>query len=58
MGGLENAGFWNEFWSFVLVIFAAAAGYALAVAAATLFRRSNDLDLTRGYNALAPLLDR
>lgn len=56
MGGyMLDADFWGVAWA----MFAAVAGFGLAVAAITLRRHANDdYDFAAGYNALAPLVDR
>ena len=57
MGGLIDAGIWGVAWA----MFAAAAGLSLTVAAIAFHRRPSDSDdgeLSAGYNALAPTLDR
>jgi|CXWL01.1.fsa_nt_gi hypothetical protein len=57
MGGLNDAGVWGLVWA----LFAAVAGFGLAAAARLLLDRPRDDDeelYGRGYNALAPLVDR
>jgi hypothetical protein len=56
MGGyMLDADIWGVAW----VVFAAVAGFGLAVAAITLRRRANDdYDFAAGYNALATVVDR
>lgn len=57
MGGLVDAGFWGLAWA----LFAAVAGFCLAAAARMLLEPPVDDDeetYARGYNALAPMVDR
>ncbi len=57
MGGLVDAGFWGLAWA----LFAAVAGFCLAAAARMLLEPPVDDDeetYARGYNALAPTVDR
>jgi len=56
MGGhMLDASIWGVAWA----MFAAVAGFGLAVAAITLRRHANDdYDFAVGYNALAPVTER
>ncbi|GAN00174.1 hypothetical protein U91I_03839 [alpha proteobacterium U9-1i] len=61
MGGLVDAELLNSgLWSLAWALFAVVAGFGAGAAARTLLERRDDDEAmwARGYNALAPMVDR